>query len=35
MATRDAGGKVIDALAETVPNLVGGSADLDPSTEPC
>jgi transketolase len=32
MATRDAGGKTIAALAETVPNLVGGSADLDPST---
>src|SRR5579859_5451882 len=32
MATRDAGGKVIAALAESVPNLVGGSADLDPST---
>jgi transketolase len=32
MATRDAGGKAIAALAEAVPNLVGGSADLDPST---
>ena len=32
MATRDAGGKVIALLAESVPNLVGGSADLDPST---
>ena len=32
MATRDAGGKVIAALAESVPSLVGGSADLDPST---
>jgi transketolase len=32
MATRDAGGKVIAALAESVANLVGGSADLDPST---
>ncbi len=32
VATRDAGGKVIRALAESVPNLVGGSADLDPST---
>ena len=32
MATRDAGGKVIAALAESVPNLIGGSADLDPST---
>ncbi len=32
MATRDAGGKVIRVLAKSVPNLVGGSADLDPST---
>jgi transketolase len=32
VATRDAGGKVIEALAESVPTLVGGSADLDPST---
>jgi transketolase len=32
MATRDAGGKVIAALAQSVPNLIGGSADLDPST---
>ncbi|HEU6439695.1 MAG TPA: transketolase, partial [Terriglobales bacterium] len=32
MATRDAGGKVIAALAESVPSLIGGSADLDPST---
>jgi transketolase len=32
MATRDAGGKVIAALARSVPTLVGGSADLDPST---
>lgn len=32
MATRDAGGKVIAVLAESVPGLVGGSADLDPST---
>jgi transketolase len=32
MATRDAGGKVINALAAVVPNLIGGSADLDPST---
>jgi transketolase len=32
MATRDAGGKVIAALAAVVPNLIGGSADLDPST---
>ncbi|HXH62994.1 MAG TPA: transketolase [Gemmatimonadales bacterium] len=32
MATRDAGAKVIEALARAVPTLVGGSADLDPST---
>ncbi|MGH8542693.1 MAG: transketolase [Gammaproteobacteria bacterium] len=32
VATRDAGGKAIAALAESVPTLVGGSADLDPST---
>jgi transketolase len=32
MATRDAGGKVLTALAGVVPNLLGGSADLDPST---
>jgi transketolase len=32
MATRDAGQKTIVALAEMIPNLVGGSGDLDPST---
>ena len=32
MATRDAGQKTIVALAEVIPNLVGGSGDLDPST---
>ena len=32
MATRDAGAKVLSALADAVPNLIGGSADLDPST---
>ena len=32
VATRDAGGAVINALAGIVTNLVGGSADLDPST---
>jgi transketolase len=32
MATRDAGQKSIVALAEVIPNLVGGSGDLDPST---
>ncbi len=33
MATRDAGGKVLSALAAAVPNLIGGSADLNPSTK--
>jgi transketolase len=33
MATRDAGGKVLNALARVVTNLIGGSADLDPSTK--
>jgi transketolase len=32
MATRVAGGKVMNALAARLPALVGGSADLDPST---
>jgi transketolase len=32
MATRDAGGQTINALAAVLRNLVGGSADLDPST---
>jgi transketolase len=32
MATRDAGGRTIGALAAVIPNLMGGSADLDPST---
>jgi len=32
IATRAAGGQVMNALAEYVPSLVGGSADLDPST---
>jgi transketolase len=32
MATRDAGGKVIAALCDILPHLVGGSADLNPST---
>ena len=32
MATRAAGGKVLQALAAAVPELVGGSADLAPST---
>jgi transketolase len=33
MATRDAGNKVLDALTSAVPNLIGGSGDLDPSTK--
>jgi len=33
IATRSAGGKVINAIAAHVPELVGGSADLNPSTE--
>ena len=32
MATRVAGGKVMNAMASRLPALVGGSADLDPST---
>ena len=32
MATRDAGGATLAALAAVVTNMVGGSADLDPST---
>ena len=32
VSTRDAGGSVINTLAGAVPNLIGGSADLDPST---
>jgi transketolase len=32
MATRDAAGQTITALAAAIPNLMGGSADLDPST---
>lgn len=32
LATRSAGGKVINALAARVPELIGGSADLNPST---
>jgi transketolase len=32
MATRVAGGKVMNAIAAKLPALVGGSADLDPST---
>ncbi len=32
LATRSAGGKVINAIAGRVPELMGGSADLNPST---
>ena len=32
VATRTAGGKVMQALAAALPNLLGGSGDLDPST---
>ena len=32
MATRVASGKVLNALATRLPQLIGGSADLDPST---
>ena len=32
MATRVAGGKVMNAVASRLPSLFGGSADLDPST---
>ena len=31
MATRAASGKVIEAIAPAIPNLIGGSADLTPS----
>ncbi len=33
IATRSAGGEVLGAIAARVPNLIGGSADLDPSTK--
>jgi transketolase len=32
MATRSAGGAVINAIAKSMPELIGGSADLNPST---
>ena len=32
VATRDAGGAVLNAVASAIGNLIGGSADLDPST---
>jgi transketolase len=33
MATRDSSGKVLNALAQNIPWLIGGSADLAPSTK--
>jgi transketolase len=33
VASRDAGGTVMNAIARALPELVGGSADLDPSTK--
>jgi hypothetical protein len=33
IATRVAGGLALNALAQRIPNLMGGSADLNPSTE--
>ena len=33
IATRAAGGKVLNAIAARVPEIIGGSADLNPSTE--
>ncbi|HEV3085591.1 MAG TPA: transketolase, partial [Candidatus Elarobacter sp.] len=33
VATRDAGGTVMNAIASALPELIGGSADLDPSTK--
>ena len=33
LATRSAGGAVLNAIAARVGNLIGGSADLDPSTK--
>ncbi|MBV8154045.1 MAG: transketolase [Candidatus Eremiobacteraeota bacterium] len=33
VATRDAGGTVMNAIAKSLPELIGGSADLDPSTK--
>jgi transketolase len=33
VATREAGGTVMNAIAKALPELVGGSADLDPSTK--
>ena len=33
LATRDSGGKVLNAIARNLPWLIGGSADLSPSTK--
>jgi transketolase len=33
LATREAGGEVMNAIAQRLPALTGGSADLDPSTK--
>ena len=33
IATRAAGGAALNALAKRIPNIVGGSADLNPSTD--
>ena len=33
LATRDSSGKVFNAIAKNVPWLLGGSADLAPSTK--
>lgn len=33
ISTRAAGGKVLESLFEALPNIVGGSADLSPSTK--
>ncbi len=33
LATRVAGGQALNALAKRIPNIIGGSADLNPSTE--
>ena len=33
VATRESGGTIINAIAQSMPELFGGSADLDPSTK--
>ena len=33
MATRDASGKVMQAINPNLPGFIGGSADLNPSTK--